>query len=299
MATSQRTPPELGRPGAAEPILQVEDLAKSFGGSRAVEGLSFALAAGEFVGLLGPNGAGKTSTIKMLTGLMAPTGGSVRYFGQDFVRSPREAKRRFGVVHQITNLDRDLTARENLTLHALLHGLGAADRRARVAAALRFAGLEAHADRPVRTFSGGMGRRLVIVRALLHEPAILFLDEPTVGLDPQIRRDLWDLIIRVNQARRTAILLTTHYIEEAERLCSRVLILDGGRLAAAGAPAELKQGVGRHVLEITREEGLEELFFASREEAVERLRGCRDACKVREATLEDVFLKLTGRHIER
>ena len=145
-------------------------------------------------------------------------------------------------MHQLTNLDRDLTARENLTLHAILHGIGAAARRERIAEALRFAGLEDAADRPVKTFSGGMGRRLVIVRALLHEPKILLLDEPTVGLDPQIRRDLWELMIRVNQAKRTAILLTTHYIEEAERLCSRVLILDGGRLVAAAAPDALKRG---------------------------------------------------------
>jgi ABC-2 type transport system ATP-binding protein len=289
-------------PGAGDavgPALEVDGLVKSFGAVRAVDGLSFSLAPGEFVGLLGPNGAGKTTTIKMLTGLMRPGGGAIRCFGVDFARDPRAAKRRIGVVHQITNLDRDLTARENLTLHAILHGIGAADRRERIDEALRFAGLEAAADRPVKTFSGGMGRRLVIVRALLHQPQLLFLDEPTVGLDPQIRRDLWDLIVRVNQAKGTAILLTTHYIEEAEKLCSRVLILDAGRLVAAGAPAALTRGVGRYVLEVVREEGIEESFHETREEAVARLGSCTGSCKVREATLEDVFLKLTGRRIER
>ncbi len=285
--------------GGTSAVLEVAGLSKSFGSVRAVDALTFALAAGEFVGLLGPNGAGKTTTIKMLTGLMRPGAGTIRYYGRDFLRFPREAKREIGVVQQISNLDRDLTARENLTLHAILHGLGGAGRRDRIEEALRFAGLEAAGDRPVRTFSGGMGRRLVIVRALLHEPKILFLDEPTVGLDPQIRRDLWDLIIRINQSRKTAILLTTHYIEEAERLCSRVLILNDGRLAAEGSPAGLKRGLGRFVLEILREEGLEEVFFETREEAVARLGVCTTSCKVRESTLEDVFLKLTGRRMER
>jgi len=280
-------------------VLEVQGLSKSFGAARAVDDLSFTLGAGEFVGLLGPNGAGKTTTIKMLIGLMRPTSGTIRYFGRDFADDPQGARRRIGVVHQISNLDRDLTARENLTLHAILHGLPRGERRGRIDEALRFAGLEAAADRPVETFSGGMSRRLVIVRALLHEPQILFLDEPTVGLDPQIRRDLWDLIIRVNRVKRTAILLTTHYIEEAERLCARVLILDAGRLVAAAAPEVLKREVGRYVLEVVRGEGIEESFHESREEAVARLGACAGTCKVREATLEDVFLKLTGRRIER
>jgi ABC-2 type transport system ATP-binding protein len=288
-------PPASG----ARPVLEVESLVKRFGARPAVEGLTFRLGAGEFAGLLGPNGAGKTTTIKMLTGLLRPDAGWIRYGGLDFEDAPREAKRRIGVVPQANNLDRDLTARENLTLHAILHGLPAAERRRRIAAALRFAGLEADADRPVGSFSGGMGRRLVIVRALLHEPEILFLDEPTAGLDPQIRRDLWDLIIRVNRERGTAILLTTHYIEEAERLCARVLILDEGRLVAEGAPGDLKKGVGPFVLETTREDGLTETFHESREAAVAALAACAATCKVREATLEDVFLQLTGRRIER
>jgi len=278
-------------------VLEVGGLRKSFGSAPAVQGLSFSLGAGEFVGLLGPNGAGKTTTIKMLTGLMRPDAGTIRYWGRDFAADPLAAKRQIGVVHQITNLDRDLTARENLTLHAILHGIGPAGRAARIDEALRLAGLEAHGDQPVRTFSGGMGRRLVIVRALLHEPRLLFLDEPTVGLDPQIRRDLWELIIRINQGG-TAILLTTHYIEEAERLCARVLILDGGKLAAAGAPDALKSGVGRFVVETARDGRIEETFHETRAAAVAQVGACTGACKVREATLEDVFLTLTGRHIE-
>jgi ABC-2 type transport system ATP-binding protein len=286
-----------GENGASRPVLEVDGLGKSFGAIRAVDGLSFSLGAGEFVGLLGPNGAGKTTTIKMLIGLMRPDAGAIRYFGRDFAAAPLDAKRRIGVVHQATNLDRDLTARENLVLHAILHGIDGARRTARVEQALRLAGLEAHGDRPVRTFSGGMGRRLVIVRALLHEPGILFLDEPTVGLDPQIRRELWDLIVRVNQGG-TAILLTTHYIEEAERLCSRVMILDGGALVAEGAPDALKRGVGRFVVETVRDGGIDESFHETREAAVAEVGRCAGACKVREVTLEDVFLTLTGRRIE-
>ncbi len=279
-------------------LLEVCGLRKSFGSVTAVRDLSFAIGAGEFVGLLGPNGAGKTTTIKMLTGLMRPDAGTIRYGGRDFAAAPREAKRGLGVVHQITNLDRDLTARENLTLHALLHGIGAAARADRIGSALGFAGLEAYADRPVRTLSGGLARRLVIVRALLHEPRILFLDEPTVGLDPRIRRDLWDLIVRINQAQQTAILLTTHYIEEAERLCARVLILHEGSLAAAGTPEELKRGLGPFVVERMRDEGIEETFHQTRAEAVAHLGTCSGPCKLRAATLEDAFLKLTGRRID-
>jgi ABC-2 type transport system ATP-binding protein len=283
---------------APPPALAVAGLRKSFDGAPAVQELSFSLGEGEFVGLLGPNGAGKTTTIKMLTGLMRPDAGAIRFHGRDFAEAPLEAKRRLGVVHQITNLDRDLTARENLTLHAILHGIPRAERPGRIREALHLAGLEAHADRPVRTFSGGMGRRLVIVRALLHRPRILFLDEPSVGLDPQIRRDLWDLIVRVNQAQRTAILLTTHYIEEAERLCARVLILDRGRLVAEGPPDELKRGIARYVVETVRDAGIEESFHESRDAALAQVRACTGTCKVREATLEDVFLTLTGRRIE-
>jgi len=288
-------PPDV----AVTPLLVVEGLGKSYGSGLAVRDLSFTLRAGEFVGLLGPNGAGKTTTIRMLTGLARPSAGAIRYDGRDFARAPRMAKRNIGVVHQVTNLDRDLTARENLTLHAILHGIGGRERAARVAEALRFAGLEDQADRAVRTFSGGMGRRLVVVRALLHRPKLLFLDEPTVGLDPQIRRDLWQLLLRVNQASGTAILLTTHYIEEAERLCGRVLILDRGGLVAQGAPEALKRTVGRFVVETVRDDRIENSFHETRGEAVARLGSCTATCKVREATLEDVFLKLTGRRIER
>jgi len=277
--------------------LEVRGLVKHYDGLRAVDDFSFGLDAGEFVGLLGPNGAGKTTTIKCLTGLIRPTAGDVHYFGKDFFRRTVEAKRLIGVVAQQSNVDRDLTAYENLKLHALLHGVPAAERHERIMKALDFAGIAEHRDRRVRTFSGGMKRRLVIVRALLHEPKVLFLDEPTVGLDPQIRRGLWDLIVKVNQMKKTAILLTTHYIEEAEKLCGRVLILDRGRVIAEGAPDVLKRNVGKYVLERFMEDRIEEDFFERREDALDVLRACTRTCKVREVTLEDVFIRLTGRRI--
>jgi len=277
--------------------LSVDGLVKRFGKKKALRGISFKVEGGDFLGLLGPNGAGKTTTIKILTGLIKPTEGVICYYGRDFSAHPREAKRFIGMVPQQSNLDRDLTAFENLYLHTILHGIPKPRRKEKIEEALEFAGLMEYRDRQVKTFSGGMRRRLVIVRALLHEPKILFLDEPTVGLDPQIRRTLWDLILKVNQVKGTAILLTTHYIEEAEKLCGRVLIINKGRIIAEGPPDDLKRDIGRYVLETFLEDRIEEEFFPSRDEALERLKECNHSCKVREVTLEDVFLKLTGRRI--
>lgn len=278
-------------------ILQVSGLRKAFDGRYAVDGVDFALTRGEIVGLLGPNGAGKTTTIKVLTGLMKPSAGNVSYFSRDFFRHPAEAKQKIGVVQQHSNIDRDLTAYENLYLHCLLHNVPPDRRDSVIKEYLGFAGLAEYGDKQLKTFSGGMKRRLVIVRALLHDPAILFLDEPTVGLDPQIRRNIWDLIVRINRQKETAILLTTHYIEEAEKLCDRVLIINEGRIISEGSPEELKGGIGRYVLEVFREEGIEESFFDSRDEALDRVKKCSQSCKVRESSLEDVFLRLTGRRI--
>jgi ABC-2 type transport system ATP-binding protein len=278
-------------------ILAVKALTKRYGEKTAVAGIDLNIGAGEFWGLLGPNGAGKTTTIKLLTGLTKPDGGEVLYFGQSFFSFPRQAKRLIGVVPQQSNLDRDLTAFENLNLHAILHGIPKNQRREKIDQALEFAGLLEYKHRQVKTFSGGMKRRLVIVRSLLHDPKILFLDEPTVGLDPQIRRSLWDLVIKVNQVKKTAILLTTHYIEEAEKLCRRVKIINAGRIIADDSPDQLKRQVGNYVLEVYHEEQREDLFFPSKAEALARLKEIDREAKVREATLEDVFIKLTGRRI--
>ncbi|MEO5356179.1 MAG: ABC transporter ATP-binding protein [Nitrospirae bacterium YQR-1] len=271
---------------------------KNYGGGKAaVGGVDFSFLKGEFVGLLGPNGAGKTTIIKILTGLIKPTSGEVSYYGEDFFKDSKRLKAIIGVVPQQNNLDRDLTAYENLYLHCLLHGIPKRQRRLRIEQYLEFSGLSDVKDKAVKTFSGGMMRRLVILRALLHEPEIIFLDEPTIGLDPQIRRTIWDFIIKINQSKKTTILLTTHYIEEAEKLCARVLIINGGLIIAKGTPNDLKAETGKFVLETFKEDRTTEEFFETKEEALETIKSCSYSCKIRESTLEDVFLQLTGRKI--
>lgn len=278
-------------------ILTVENLVKRFDEKVAVDGINFTIDEGDFIGLLGPNGAGKTTSIKMLIGLIKPDKGGVYYYTNIFTRHTPELKKLIGVVPQQSNLDRDLTAYENMYLHAILHGIPKRLRDEKIDEALEFAGLADYKKTQVKTFSGGMQRRLVIVRALLHEPKILFLDEPTVGLDPQIRHSLWELIVKTNRIKKTAILLTTHYIEEAERLCRKVTIIDKGKIIAAGLPDLLKKDIGCYVLEIFQEDRIEERFFQTKEESLEWIKRTGYPCKIREITLEDVFMKLTGRRI--
>jgi len=279
-------------------VLQAQGLQKKYGQKLVVKGFDLTICEGDFIGLLGPNGAGKTTIIKTLTGLSKPDGGHITYHGKDFFSHSRSAKKTIGVVPQHNNLDRDLTAYENLYLHSILQGVPKKLRRGKVEEALEFAGLSDYRNQQVKTFSGGMKRRLVIVRALLHQPKILFMDEPTVGLDPQIRRSLWDLIIKVNQSRKTAILLTTHYISEAEKLCSRVKIIDAGSIIAEDTPDHLKKDMGKYVLEVFQEDHIDRLFFPTKEMAYHKMKEIPHEAKIREVTLEDVFIKLTGRTID-
>ncbi len=279
-------------------VLKVRDLYKRFNDNVAVDRVSFNINEGDFVALLGPNGAGKTTTIKMLTGLIKSMSGDIHYYGESFFDNMKKSKSVIGVVPQQSNLDRDLTAYENLMMHAILHGMPKSSRKEKIDAALEFAGILEQKNNEVRTFSGGMQRRLVIVRALLHEPKILFLDEPTVGLDPRIRHELWKLIIKINQLKKTSILMTTHYIEEADKLCDRVLIINSARIVAEDSPETLKNELGRYVLETFNEESIDKLFFATREEAVKSMKDSECACKIREVSLDDVFLDLTGRSID-
>ncbi len=278
-------------------ILKVEGLKKSYENKTAVNGIDLEIKEGDLLGLLGPNGAGKTTTIKMLTGLTKPDVGKILYDGRDFFAFPKQAKKFIGVVPQQSNLDRDLTAFENLYLHTILHGIPKKLRKEKIDEALDFAGLLEYKTKQVKTFSGGMKRRLVIVRSLLHDPRILFLDEPTVGLDPQIRRSLWDLVFKINQVRKTAILMTTHYIEEAEKLCSQVKIINTGSIIADDTPDNMKKDVGNYVIEVFHDDHREDLFFETKEKALDKLKNVDQEAKVREVTLEDVFIKLTGRRI--
>jgi len=225
------------------PVLRTAALARTFGAFTALEPLSIAVAAGEIFGLIGPNGAGKTTTLKMLTTLLPPTSGTATVAGHDIVREPAEVRRNIGYVPQLISADAQITGYENLWVFARLYLIPRAERDARIRAALEFMGLAAVADEAVKNYSGGMIRRLEIAQALLHRPAVLFLDEPTVGLDPLARDAVWEQIERLRSEFGTAVLLTTHFMAEADRLCERIGVLHRGRLVALGAPADLKASI--------------------------------------------------------
>jgi ABC-2 type transport system ATP-binding protein len=227
------------------PAISTHELTRRFDTVTAVDALSLDVQAGEVFGLLGPNGAGKTTTIKMLITLLPPTSGTASVAGHDIHADPRLVRRSIGYVPQMLSSDGALTARENLMTSARLYHLPASERRARIEEALSFMALEAAADRLVRTFSGGMVRRLEIAQAMLHRPEVLFLDEPTVGLDPNARRAVWGHIRELRQAEGTTILLTTHYMDEAAELCGRVGFMHLGKLVALGTPAELAAQAGK------------------------------------------------------
>ena len=230
-------------------MIQVDTLQKSFGDFVAVRGISFEVQAGEIFAFLGPNGAGKTTTIKMLTTLLAPSGGRMAIDGLDPVRQPNDVRRRFGIVFQDPSLDGDLTAYENMELHGVLYHVPRRTRVERIEALLKLFELWDKRDGLTKTFSGGMKRRLEIARGLLHTPKILFLDEPTLGLDPQSRNQLWSHVKHLNATEGTTVFLTTHYMDEAERVAQRIAIIDHGAIVALGTPQELKERTGADSLE--------------------------------------------------
>jgi ABC-2 type transport system ATP-binding protein len=277
-------------------MIEIEELRKTYGMVRAIDGLTLSIAKGEVFGLLGPNGAGKTTIIKTLTTLSRPDGGTCTIDGYTARTSPMELKRLIGVMPQENNLDRELTARENLIIYGMLHGLPDLNRR--VGETLALVGLDERADSLTSHLSGGMQRRLLLGRALMTDPAVLFLDEPSIGLDPQIRRQMWDLIRKARIDGRTVI-ITTHYIEEAESLCDRIGILMKGRLIALDTPDGLKAKMGEYVVEFVNSEGhLVQHMCQSRDEAHEVARRAEDGVTIRRSSLEDVFVKLTGERLE-
>ena len=227
----------------------VKDLTKKFNGFTAVDSISFSVKRGEIFAFLGPNGAGKTTTIKMLTTLLQPTAGTIRLNGFDPVADQDQARRSFGIVFQDPSLDDELTARENLEFHGVLYGVPKDLRQKRMEELLNFVELWDRRNNFVKTFSGGMKRRLEIARGLLHHPKIFFLDEPTIGLDPQTRNGLWDYLKNLNSKEGITIFFTTHYIEEAERSATRVAIMDHGKIIAIGTPEELKKQTKNTTLE--------------------------------------------------
>jgi len=235
-------------------MIQVNSLVKKFDNFHAVNLISFDVEAGKIFGFLGPNGAGKTTTIKMLTTTLLPTSGSILLDGSDPVKSPLQTRRSFGIVFQDPSLDGELTAYENMELHAVLYGVSRNQRKGRIEEFLKFVELWDRRASFAKTFSGGMKRRLEIARALLHSPRILFLDEPTLGLDPQTRNHIWNYIQSLVRERKMTVFFTTHYMDEADRVADEIAVIDHGKIAARGTPASLK--------EQTKTASLEEAFIA-------------------------------------
>jgi lipooligosaccharide transport system ATP-binding protein len=300
------------------PHLKVVDLRKSYEGAEVVAGLDLDLEPGVCFGLLGPNGAGKTTTLRLCLGLTEPDSGDIAMLGWPVPRSAREARRHVGVVPQTDNLDPDFTVRENLLVYGRYFGIRSAELESRIPALLEFAELSAREHSRIQTLSGGMKRRLTLARALVNDPQLIFLDEPTTGLDPQARHLIWERLRRLTSEGRT-ILLTTHFMDEAERLCDRVAIIDHGRKIEEGAPREL---IVRHIEPQVVEvygDGAQQWAEAYGAQACERCERTgetvfcytHDADELvhrlereaalrylhRPANLEDVFLKLTGREL--
>jgi ABC-2 type transport system ATP-binding protein len=300
-------------------VIEVRKLVRRYGKLTAVDGINLEVERGGIFGFLGPNGAGKTTTISMLTTLLKPTSGVALVGGHDVVRDQAEVRRSIGIVFQEPSLDERLTATENLTFHAVLYNIPASDRPSRIAGALRMVSLEDRAADRVERFSGGMKRRLEIARGLLHTPRVLFLDEPTLGLDPQTRRSIWEHILKLRRETDVTIFMTTHYMEEAE-FCDRIAIMDRGKIVAEGTPAELKSMVGADVVTVTAQDADRVRAFAEEMDIpatggedgirlevkdgarfiprlVGRLPDAVSSVELRRPTLDDVFLELTGRTI--
>jgi lipooligosaccharide transport system ATP-binding protein len=301
----------------SEVVVGAENLRKTFGAFTAVDGVSLRVEAGECFGILGPNGAGKTTTIRMLYGFTPKSGGMLQIFGLDIDSELRAIKARIGVCQQENNLDPDLTVQQNLELFARYFDIPRRQAREKAEELLDFIALAHRRNDNVPTLSGGMMRRLVLARALINDPELLILDEPTTGLDPQARHQVWHRLDEL-KGRGLTILLTTHYMEEAARLCDRLVIMDHGRILVEGRPHDLVQAhVGREVIEVlspgqplrdyVRQQGLEHedlghrliIYSGQSDELYHRLAEtyCREGCTLRQATLEDVFLRLTGREL--
>lgn len=276
------------------PMAEVRDLVVRFGDFTAVNGLTFDVMDGEVFGFLGPNGAGKTTTIRTITTIQRPTSGKVLIDGHDTSTDYLEARRLIGIAQQHIALDKDLTVRQNIKQHALLHKIPKSEMESRIRYAADLLGLQDYMDRKVESLSGGWKRKASIVCAIVHQPRILLLDEPTAGLDTRSRHLLWDLVRDLN-GRGTTILLTTHYIEEAESLCDRVAIINHGALVAVGTVDELRDTIGRVAVEYSEDKRQTVRYFPTRDAAKAYSATLGDMYfNIRRTTLEDVFLELTG-----
>ncbi|MGC8491252.1 MAG: ABC transporter ATP-binding protein [Syntrophobacteraceae bacterium] len=298
-------------------VIRAANLVKQFGSLRAVDGVSFTLSPGECLGLLGPNGAGKTSTIRMVYGFSPISSGRLEVFGLDIQTRWRRIRAKIGVCQQDNNLDPDLTVLQNLEVFARYFDIRRKEARERSLQLLKFIALESRKDDKVTSLSGGMVRRLVLARALINNPELIILDEPTTGLDPQARHQLWERL-ELLQANGISILLTTHYMDEASRLCDRLILMDHGKILVEGKPAELIHShAGDYVVEIEDPDDEVREFVnghgflndvLDRRVIIYGVEGdglfdligerlCKDRCIKRLATLEDVFLRLTGREL--
>ncbi|MCD6381694.1 MAG: ATP-binding cassette domain-containing protein [Candidatus Aenigmarchaeota archaeon] len=242
--------------------IDVRNLTKRFDGFTAVDSISFEVEEGEVFGLLGPNGAGKTTTINMLSTILKPNSGSAKVAGYDIVKERDNVRRSIGIVFQEPSLDNKLTGRENLEFHAMMYGMSKEERKKRIGEVLELVDLSDKADVLVENYSGGMKRRLEIARGLIHKPKVLFLDEPTLGLDAQTRRHIWNYIKKLSKEGSITIILTTHYMEEADYLCDRVAIIDHGKIITMDTPKNLKDKLGGDVITFEVEERVEELMNA-------------------------------------
>ncbi len=310
-----------------ENAIEIDNLVKKFGSLTAVNDVSLKIKKGEIFGLLGPNGAGKSTTINMLLGLLAPTSGAIRVNGINMLKEPEKAKGQIGIVTQETVVEPELTAEDNLMIFGRLYQIPKDELQKDIDFALKLSDLEGFRKAYAGTFSGGMKRRLETAKALMHAPQILLLDEPTTGLDIQNRSKIWDLLRKINKEENVTILMTTQYLEEADQLCSRIAIIDHGKLIALGTPSELRQRIGMStILEVTadndalpkierifRKVGLEPKVLTNKVlapggskpvEKVEKLLKLLSASKIdvhnvsmHEPTIDDVFLKLTGSEV--
>lgn len=310
-----------------QPAVQTLDITKRFGDLTAVNKINFTIDTREIFGLIGPNGAGKTTLIRMLTTVIPPTEGTAKIAGSDIIHEQDQVRRSIGVVSQATTLDVELTAWENMNIYAKYYGVPAESRKDRIKELLDVVGLGDRASFTVGSYSGGMKRRLELVRSLIHSPKVLFLDEPTTGLDPQARSAVWEYLRGLHEKQEITVVITTHYLEEAEALCDRVAIVDYGKIMALGTPTELKRKVmggdvveaevaalpnqalealksSKIALDVKKRENILTVLVKSGAEAVPQIvelvssnGGKIRTMTLREPTLDDVFLNFTGRSI--
>jgi ABC-2 type transport system ATP-binding protein len=303
-------------------VIRVKNLRKVFKGKiKAVDGINFEVKQGEIFGFLGPNGAGKTTTLNILCALTKPTEGEATICKYDVMTQPEEVRKCIGIVFQDFSLDDRLTARENLELHARLYGVPKSERKKRINEVLELAELKDRENSIVKTFSGGMKRRLELARGLIHHPRVLFLDEPTLGLDPQTRKHIWDYVLKLKKEKEITIMLTTHYMEEADELCDRIAIMDHGKIIALNTSKNLKDSLGGDTIILDlKDEDIKraskifknsktfdgQLFLSVKNAGKEIKRILETAKKnkidvievnIRRPTLNDVFLSLTGKEI--